>query len=484
MANGNPFYVEPGNQFGPGLAGLAQSVQFFGEQRAKTKAKERFENAKAGALEAFKSRDPDRIAKYMIEYPEMAQVMDKAMSWKDKETKKNFVSSGYEILKNPTLDTVEKVTSKRQQLLASKGVPPEMTQETDRFLEEWKRDPEAARKNLEHSIATYDPEGWEAFQKIYRGGGEQTKAIPTDIDDFVVDADAESVRLTGKKLTPGQRNKARLQFKRAQAREVHANRFAQRNVEAATASKIKYNEGIGKALAEIETAGELIEAKGEVSPQAKIDKAKIRMGGNLATLANHYITLDSTGAMLNVDNTTSQNIIAAIRSSMVGQQFGRITGTNEQSIRSSIKKLKPLIIQDIRQSTDMGSRGLDSEKELEFYLQAATDEKTDIQSNLAAIVVLDEAFGNGQVASKLRNLTDKSIIKRISDKGKMILSGGEAKKIEKQTPEQQRIILRPPGVPDDAPTITTQEQYDELRRKHGVGYWYFDPETQQWEQTQ
>jgi DNA-binding phage protein len=128
--------------------------------------------------------------------------------------------------------------------------------------------------------------------------------------------------------------------------------------------------------------------------------------------------------MLNVDNSTLDNIMAASRSSAVGQMFGRITGSNEQSIRSSIKKLKPLIVQDIRRATDMGARGLDSEKELEFYLQAATDEKTDIQSNIAAIVVLDEAYGTGKVAEKLRSLTNQSLIKRISDEGALILNGG------------------------------------------------------------
>lgn len=250
-----------------------------------------------------------------------------------------------------------------------------------------------------------------------------SSATPTDIDDYVNRANEESIRNTGNPLTPGEQNKAALEFKRAQEKEVAANRLAERTVDQQTAQKIKYNEGIGKALAEIETAGSLIEAKGEVTPQAKKNIAKTRMTGNLAKLANHYINLDSTGAMLNVDKSTSDNILAAMRSSDIGQMFGRITGSNEQSIRSSIKKIKPLLIQDIRESTDMGARGLDSEKELEFYLQAATDEKTDIQSNIAAIVVLDEAFGRGEIANQLRNLTNESLIKRISDEGSFILSG-------------------------------------------------------------
>lgn len=271
-----------------------------------------------------------------------------------------------------------------------------------------------------------------------------TPPTPTDIDDFVADADAESIRTTGKPLTPGNKNKARLQFKRAQAREVRANRFAERDVDSRTAEKIKYNERLGARLAEIATQGSLMTAKGEVSPVEQQMAAKKRMEGNLAKLANHYITLDSTGAMLNVDNSTFDNILAASRASKLGQMFGRITGSNEQSIRSSINKLKPLIIQDIRQSTNMSARGLDSEKELEFYLQAATDEKTDIQSNIAALVVLDEAYGTGIVAEQLRNLTDESLIRRISADGLTILNKAPAPK---------------PGQP---PIINTQQEFDAL----------------------
>jgi len=281
----------------------------------------------------------------------------------------------------------------------------------------------------------YKPQTKEAALELKTAGKSDSNNIPTptDIDDYV-ERFVEQYKLdnNGEIPPPKLKNKAALEFKRAQAKEVSANRFASRNADAATAETIKYNEGIGSALAEIATAADLLDAKGEVTPQAKITGAKGRMSGNLAKLANHYVTLNSTGAMLNVDNETIDNVFAAVRSSSIGQAFGRITGTNEQSIRSAIKKLKPLLIQDIRQSTDMGARGLDSEKELEFYLQAATDEKTDIQSNIAAIVVLDEAFGEGKVSEQLRAMTDESLIRRISQDGAVILSGNKSNQPAKQ----------------------------------------------------
>jgi hypothetical protein len=362
------------------------------------------------------------------------------------------------VIADPSPESVEKFTKARQAFLKSQGQTDEDMPYTNTFLEKYNANPEQTINTLKMEVAGIDPERWKKFREalgpiksertsnikdieyyeyLKKTDPEMAEkfgalielsgksAAPTDIDDFVADADAESIRLTGKGLTPGEKNKARLEFKRAQAREVGANRLAERNVDAATAEKIKYNEKLGTRLAEIATQGDLMKASGEISPAQKQGTARKRMEGNLAKLANHYVTLDSTGAMLNVDNTTFENIMAATRSSTVGQMFGRITGSNEQSIRSTINKIKPLLIQDIRQSTDMSARGLDSEKELEFYLQAATDEKTDIQSNIAAIVVLDEAYGTGNVANELRSLTNESLIKRISSKGQLILNGAE-----------------------------------------------------------
>lgn len=266
-------------------------------------------------------------------------------------------------------------------------------------------------------------------------------SAPTDIDDFVRRADEESIRTTGKGLTPGKKNQAALKFKRAQSEEVEVNRFASRFADSATAERIARNKERGKALAVIETAGGILKAKGIQTPIQKIGIAKKRMGANLAKLSNHFLNLDSMGAITNVDKGTMENIFAATRASTVGQSFGRITGSNAQSVRKSINNIKPLLLQDIRQSTDMGARGLDSEKELAFYLQAATDEKADIQSNIAAIVVLDEAFGDGAVAEQLRDLTDESLIKRIATEGDKILAGGS-----RQAPGGQGL---PEGVTED-----------------------------------
>ena len=51
----------------------------------------------------------------------------------------------------------------------------------------------------------------------------------------------------------------------------------------------------------------------------------------------------------------------------------------------------------------MGAKGMDSEKELAFYLQAVSDEKADIDSAMAALMLISETYGLGKVSPVLRD---------------------------------------------------------------------------------
>lgn len=129
----------------------------------------------------------------------------------------------------------------------------------------------------------------------------------------------------------------------------------------------------------------------EIDPQ----EARKRVTGNLQTLKSLYEELDKRGAIVNTDLSGTENVSRSVRSSELGQKVAKRMGTEEQSLRNQINQIKPLLINDIRQATKMGAKGLDSEKELEFYLQSATDPKLDIQANLKALNVLDRAYGLG-----------------------------------------------------------------------------------------
>jgi hypothetical protein len=125
--------------------------------------------------------------------------------------------------------------------------------------------------------------------------------------------------------------------------------------------------------------------------QGKTDEAKQRVSVNLKALGDYYEELTKLGASIDTTKSGAKNVSARVRASGVGQLLGGALGTEEQSYRNKINQMRPLLLQEIRQATAMGARGLDSNKELEFYIQAATDPARDIQSNRAALQVLENA---------------------------------------------------------------------------------------------
>ncbi len=180
-----------------------------------------------------------------------------------------------------------------------------------------------------------------------------------------------------------------------------------------TAKKIAQEQ----AGVELKTAGPIEEEKKgaaarveEAANEKKKDKARGQVTQNLLSLAEKYQALDKKGGIVNVNNSATQNLKARASSSWLGQGIEGALGTEEQSIRNEIESIRPTIINDIKQASDMGAKGMDSEKELTFYLQAATDPKRDVKSNLAAISVLDKAYGLG---AKVR--ADPAAIKKLTE---------------------------------------------------------------------
>jgi hypothetical protein len=127
----------------------------------------------------------------------------------------------------------------------------------------------------------------------------------------------------------------------------------------------------------------------------KKQTAQTRVSQNLETMASLYNELSEKGGIVDTSKGALANVTRRASASGIGQAVGMAFGTEEQSLRNRIKSIRPLLMNDIRQASEMGARGLDSEKELEFYLQAATDPAQDIQYNLSALGVLDRAYGLG-----------------------------------------------------------------------------------------
>jgi hypothetical protein len=129
-----------------------------------------------------------------------------------------------------------------------------------------------------------------------------------------------------------------------------------------------------------------------VTEEATQEK-KANVSETLSNLASAVKELDDMNAMVNPDKPSTLNIPARLASTAVGQIAAGAVGTKAQDIRDRINMIKPSLISSIREATGMSAKAMDSNTELQFYLQQVGDETKSIYANLAAIDALDKQYG-------------------------------------------------------------------------------------------
>lgn len=130
------------------------------------------------------------------------------------------------------------------------------------------------------------------------------------------------------------------------------------------------------------------------------DESKSRVSGILGEMKDLYGELKEGGGIVSTKRGGLANLPIRIAQSEVGQITGGLFGTENQRVRNEINQKLPLLINDIRKSTGMSARAMDSNRELQFYLQAATDPKGIVESNLSAIRTLELAYGTGEFSKE------------------------------------------------------------------------------------
>lgn len=137
-------------------------------------------------------------------------------------------------------------------------------------------------------------------------------------------------------------------------------------------------------------------ALGEKYPDASTGAAM--MGGITGQMSGIYDQLEKAKAVVSTQNTVGENLSAAIRQSPPGQYIGKKVGTEEQSLRNQLAMFRPALINAIRQATGMSAKAMDSNAELQFYLQMATNPDVDVQANRAALQYLVNTYGIGGIS--------------------------------------------------------------------------------------
>ncbi len=166
----NPFYVEPGNNFLPGLSMLIQGVQQYGAKKKEDELKAKFETIKQGALQAYQSGDPDQMAEFALKNPEISQALMGMMQFKNNITKDNYIDSVYNFLADPTEENLIRQQGNRLKVLESQGQT--NTTETTAIIDKFRQNPEQVIQQLKMTVAPLDPKRWEAFSSATNGKKE------------------------------------------------------------------------------------------------------------------------------------------------------------------------------------------------------------------------------------------------------------------------------------------------------------------------
>jgi len=164
----NPFMIQPGGDYTKGLKGLSDVVGQIEERKreevAQQKATEKFATIKQGALDAYRSGDPDAMAEFSLANPEFSQAMSQASGFRNKQTSDNYKDSLFSFYQNPTEENANELIQDRQKLLQSQGVGPEGSQETDSFIQRFQQDPEGTKKAAAEELAFRYPKEWKAMR--------------------------------------------------------------------------------------------------------------------------------------------------------------------------------------------------------------------------------------------------------------------------------------------------------------------------------
>lgn len=143
--------------------------------------------------------------------------------------------------------------------------------------------------------------------------------------------------------------------------------------------------------------GNIREARGmDEGEGGQAAEGKERLDATVREAANLYARLDQQGGVPSEDRGAISNAINAVARGTPGADtvLGAL-GDENANIALRIGALQADLLNGIRQATGMSARAMDSDRELQFYLQTATQPQRDIMANYGALYAIDRRYGLG-----------------------------------------------------------------------------------------
>jgi hypothetical protein len=131
----------------------------------------------------------------------------------------------------------------------------------------------------------------------------------------------------------------------------------------------------------------------------KMDAAKEGLDSTLDSLQSAYDALNMEAGLPSKNRNALSNIGSYSASTGVGQTFGRMLGTNEQSYRDIINSSRMMLLNDIKNASGMTAQQMNSNVELQNWLKALGDPTVGYETATQIISNIRKKFIDGKAKS-------------------------------------------------------------------------------------
>ena len=160
---------------------------------------------------------------------------------------------------------------------------------------------------------------------------------------------------------------------------------------------------IGQVIKNEDGSSTLVNNQGKVvstlkpASGPKANTSREKLGGTLDQLAGYYDVLKSKGAAVSSESGNPlANIVAGVRGTMAGEAVEGLLGTKAQTARDAIRMTRPMIVASLKEALGLSAQQLNSNKELQLWLDAATDPTKSYEANMDALNNLARVTGTNK----------------------------------------------------------------------------------------
>jgi hypothetical protein len=141
------------------------------------------------------------------------------------------------------------------------------------------------------------------------------------------------------------------------------------------------------------------------SGAGKVDvKAASKADDTLGKIMSAYEKLRDLKAITSTNQTTGENLLATA-SAKTGSTLGAAVGSEAQTQRQIIKNLRQALLNDIKAATGMSSKAIDSNVELQSFLNSLGDpENQSYEAAIATIGELSAKYAGGALSGAAQDM--------------------------------------------------------------------------------